>query len=247
MVQEPNLTPPQDVFKEPLLTSKIRSLSTLISGKSKIHLLVLMNLNSAGTTVVITPKVKSSLPIQPVIPPQATGSTETNLHDPELESNTARHILVIQATQSLAPQECHLSSKVTGKDIWTEWFMHHSTKYLRTPPPNCPGHLQNHTLFVLVNPDIEADIRARRPPEVVGLPPKLLQCLTVWVWKDSLQGWQTIQYGDVEIINGEQMALSLGGISGIEPCWIPFLKSTYRLNSNLKVLFYLYRETKQSQ
>jgi hypothetical protein len=48
-----------------------------------------MNLNSAKTTMVITPKVESSLPIQPVIP--AAGSAEINLYDPELRSNTAMY------------------------------------------------------------------------------------------------------------------------------------------------------------
>ncbi|KAF9053984.1 hypothetical protein BDP27DRAFT_1373345 [Rhodocollybia butyracea] len=72
-----------------------------------------------------------------------------------------------------------------------------------TPPPDRPSHIENNTLFVLVNPDIEADIRARRPPEL-----------------ESLQEWQIIEYGDVQIINGERMALSLDGTSGLEPRWI---------------------------
>ncbi|KAF9063374.1 hypothetical protein BDP27DRAFT_1426978 [Rhodocollybia butyracea] len=110
--------------------------------------------------------------------------------------------------------------KVSRQLIWTEWFMHRSAKHWGTPPPDCPSHIENNTLFVLVNPDIEADIQTRRPPEVVSLPPKLSQCITVWIWKESLQEWQIIEYGDVQIINGERMALSLDGTSGLEPHWI---------------------------
>ncbi|KAF9062089.1 hypothetical protein BDP27DRAFT_1428293 [Rhodocollybia butyracea] len=207
-------------------------------------MLILVYLNSAGTTMVITAKVESPLPILP-----AAVSTEINSYVefgtaimyPYQAENLSEHVCSGDPSYStigpartpqhkgFTPQESidsaytHFNScKVAGKDIWTEWFTHHSTEYLQTPPPNRPGHIQNRTLFVLVNPDIEADIRARRPPEVVGLPPKLTQCLTVWIWKDSLQEWRTIQYGDAEIINGEWMALSLGGISGIEPRWIIF-------------------------
>ncbi|KAF9066540.1 hypothetical protein BDP27DRAFT_1365595 [Rhodocollybia butyracea] len=82
--------------------------------------------------------------------------------------------------------------KVSRQPVWTEWFTHRSTKHWDTPPPDRPGHIGNNTLS----------------PEVVGLPPKLSQCITVWIWKEGLQEWQIIEYGDVQIING------------LEPRWI---------------------------
>ncbi|KAF9059469.1 hypothetical protein BDP27DRAFT_1431312 [Rhodocollybia butyracea] len=48
--------------------------------------------------------------------------------------------------------------KVSRQPVWTEWFTHRSTEHWDTPPPDRPGHIDNNTLFVLVNPDIEADI-----------------------------------------------------------------------------------------
>ncbi|KAE9383169.1 hypothetical protein BT96DRAFT_1009571 [Gymnopus androsaceus JB14] len=96
-----------------------------------------------------------------------------------------------------------------------------NTQHLHCPPPLPPNdNPEDNTLFVLVNTDIEADIRARCPPEVAcGMPP-LLQCLTIWIWKDSVREWQSIQYGDVQLIQGEELALDLGGKSGIEPRWV---------------------------
>jgi hypothetical protein len=75
-------------------------------------------------------------------------------------------------------------------------------------------------LFVLININIEADIRAQRRPEVVGLPPALAQCLTIWIWKDRLKNWEFIQYGNTHLIDGKELALSLGGTSGFEPRWV---------------------------
>lgn len=98
--------------------------------------------------------------------------------------------------------------------------MYRSTEPLDTPPPGRPNHVENNTLFVLANPDAEETIRARRLPEYASGPPRLSECLTVWIWKESLQKWQIIRYGDVQVINGERLALSFGGTSELEPRWI---------------------------
>ncbi|KAJ3979817.1 hypothetical protein F5890DRAFT_1558304 [Lentinula detonsa] len=120
--------------------------------------------------------------------------------------------------------------KVARKPIWARWFLHRNTQHLQYPPPIPPGHRypEDNTLFVLVNIDIEADIRASRQPEVVGMPPKLSKCLTIWIWKQSLRDWQSISYGDLQLIDGEELALALGGPTRIEPRWVLYESLTKR-------------------
>lgn len=143
---------------------------------------------------------------------------------------------VITHTQD-SPYANYGRAKVSRRPVWAQWFIHRSTQHLHYPPPlppaDCP---EDNTLFVLVNTDIETDIRLRRPPEVVGMPPKLWQCLTVWIWKANLREWQSIQYGDVQLIEGEELALDLGGKSGIEPCWVLYKSLTKKgyKKSNMK-------------
>ncbi|KAJ3767206.1 hypothetical protein FB446DRAFT_793402 [Lentinula raphanica] len=114
------------------------------------------------------------------------------------------------------------TAKVKGREIWTQWFCHRSSDQLDYPP-NPPAGLQldNNVLFVHINTDLEASIRAQMGKKDTAMPPALLRCLTIWIWKEHFNAWWIIDFGDSEMFDdGSLLALSLGGKSGIEPRWI---------------------------
>ncbi|KAJ3738449.1 hypothetical protein EV360DRAFT_76899 [Lentinula raphanica] len=114
------------------------------------------------------------------------------------------------------------SAKVKYRKIWTQWFCHRTSEQLDYPP-NPPADLQliNNVLFVHVNTDLEASIRAQMDNQDSTVPPALLRCLTIWIWKEQFNAWRIIDFGDTEMFDdGSLLALSLGGKSGIEPRWV---------------------------
>ncbi|KAF9059178.1 hypothetical protein BDP27DRAFT_1431731 [Rhodocollybia butyracea] len=125
---------------------------------------------------------------------------------PCLASSLATTI-VSEANEAFATYGCH---KVRGKAIWAQWYMYRSREDMLYPPQHPKDlELQDNTLFVHINV-------AREEQEG---PSSLPGYVIVWIWK-SIQ-WQSIQYGDVEKFdNGDCLALSLGGKSGLEPHWI---------------------------
>ncbi|KAJ3756766.1 hypothetical protein EV360DRAFT_71712 [Lentinula raphanica] len=114
------------------------------------------------------------------------------------------------------------SAKVKGREIWTQWFSHRSSEQLDYPP-NPPADLQlvNNVLFVHIHTDLEASIRVQMNNKQPTMPPALLRCLTIWIWKEEFDAWRIIDFGDSELFDdGSVLVLSLGGKSKIEPRWI---------------------------